>query len=334
MKETIAYLGMGMWGFSLANLLANNGHRVVGWARNPALIEQLSVQRRHPAAPHISIPQNLSFTSHMEEALDGATMIVEGVTSAGMRPVLTQLKALTELRVPLVITSKGIEQNTGLLLSEIALEIFGRPAAQHLGYLSGPSIASEVLRGCPCSVVISAYNPDTLKQIHRAFLTPTFRVYPNSDLKGVALGGALKNVIAIACGISDGFRFGDNAKSGLVTRGLHEIRKFATIMGCRPDTLNGLAGLGDLCTTSFSAFSRNTLFGKLLAEGLTPEQAKTKIGMVVEGVYTVLSAHQIATHHRIDMPITTSVYRVLYENLDIQEGIAQLLQRDTKEEYL
>lgn len=138
MKETIAYLGMGMWGFSLANLLANNGHRVVGWARNPALIEQLSVQHRHPAAPHISIPQNLSFTSHMEEALDGATMIVEGVTSAGMRPVLTQLKALTELRVPLVITSKGIEQNTGLLLSEIALEIFGRPAAQHLAISVGP----------------------------------------------------------------------------------------------------------------------------------------------------------------------------------------------------
>ena len=150
MKETIAYLGMGMWGFSLANLLANNGHRVVGWARNPSLIEQLSVQRRHPAAPHVTIPSTLSFTSNMEEALDGATMIVEGVTSAGIRPVLSQLKSITDLQVPLVITSKGIEQNTGLLLSEIALEIFGKASAQYLGYLSGPSIASEVLRGCPC----------------------------------------------------------------------------------------------------------------------------------------------------------------------------------------
>ncbi|MEF9496910.1 NAD(P)H-dependent glycerol-3-phosphate dehydrogenase [Chlamydia sp. 04-14] len=334
MKEKIAYLGMGIWGFCLASLLANKGYRVVGWARNSELIAQLQMEKRHPQAPDIPIHPNLSFTTDMAEAVEGASMIVEGVSSAGIRPVSEQLKTITDLNVPFVITSKGIEQHTGLLLSEIVVEIFGKDAAQYLGYLSGPSIAREVLKGCPCSVVISAYNPDTLKKIHNAFLTPTFRVYPNSDLKGVALGGALKNIIAIACGISDGFHFGDNAKSGLVTRGLHEIRKFATIMDCRPDTLNGLAGLGDLCTTCFSSLSRNTKFGKLIAQGMTLEKAKAEIGMVVEGAYTALSAYQIAKHHKIDMPITTGIYRVLYENLDIKEGIAALLQRNTKEEYL
>ncbi|QVE49435.1 NAD(P)H-dependent glycerol-3-phosphate dehydrogenase [Chlamydia crocodili] len=334
MKEKIAYLGMGIWGFCLASLLANKGYQVVGWARNPELVAQLQTEKRHPQAPDIPIHPNLSFTTDMAEAVVGASMIVEGVSSAGIRPVSEQLKTITDLNVPFVITSKGIEQHTGLLLSEIVVEIFGKDASQYLGYLSGPSIAREVLKGCPCSVVISAYNPDTLKKIHNAFLTPTFRVYPNSDLKGVALGGALKNIIAIACGISDGFHFGDNAKSGLVTRGLHEIRKFATIMDCRPDTLNGLAGLGDLCTTCFSSLSRNTKFGKLIAQGMTLEKAKAEIGMVVEGAYTALSAYQIAKHHKIDMPITTGIYRVLYENLDIKEGIAALLQRNTKEEYL
>lgn len=334
MKEKVAYLGIGSWGFCLALLLANKGYRVVSWGRDQDLVAHLNHKHFHPSAPDIQIPSNLSFTTDMAEAVDQASIIVEGVTSAGIRPVAQQLKEITDLKVPFVITSKGIEQHTGLLLSDIILEIFGQSAAQYLGYLSGPSIAGEVLRGCPCSVVISAYDSDTLKHIHQVFLTPKFRVYPNSDLKGVALGGALKNVIAIACGISDGFRFGDNAKSGLVTRGLHEIRRFASIMNCRPDTLNGLAGLGDLCATCFSSLSRNTRFGLLIAQGYTFEQAKAKIGMVVEGAYTALSAYQVACHHKIEMPITTGIYRVLYENLNINDGITMLLQRNTKEEYL
>lgn len=334
MTEKIAYLGMGIWGFCLATLLAKKGFRVQGWSRNPQLITELQQKQRHPRAPEIPIPPNLTFSTDLAETLEGASMIIEGVSSAGIRPIAKQLKQISPLSVPFVITSKGIEQNTGLLLSEIMLEVFGNSAKQYLGYLSGPSIAKEVLKNCPCSVVISAYDPETLKHIHQAFATPTFRVYPNTDVKGVALGGALKNIIAIACGISEGFHFGNNAKAGLVTRGLHEMRKLASIMGCRPETLNGLAGLGDLCVTCFSEFSRNLQFGKLIAEGYTLEQAKEKIGMVVEGAYTALSAHQIAQHHHIEMPITTGIYRVLYENLDLQEGIAMLLQRSTKEEYL
>ncbi|ANH78651.1 NAD(P)H-dependent glycerol-3-phosphate dehydrogenase [Candidatus Chlamydia sanziniae] len=334
MKEKIAYLGMGIWGFCLASLLANKGYQVTGWSRNAQLIKELQSIQRHPLAPDIPISPNLSFTTDMAEAINNATMIVEAVTSAGIRPVAEQLKTVTTLSVPFVITSKGIEQHTGLLLSEIMLEVLGNSAISYLGYLSGPSIAKEVIKGCPCSVVVSAYDSQTLKQIHNAFSTPTFRVYPNTDIKGIALGGALKNVIAIACGISEGFHFGNNAKAGLVTRGLHEIRKLAVIMNCRPETLNGLAGLGDLCVTCFSELSRNSKFGKLLAEGLTVEQAKAKIGMAVEGAYTALSAYQIAKHHKIEMPITMGIYRVLYENLDLKKGIAMLLQRNTKEEFL
>ncbi|WP_100934272.1 NAD(P)H-dependent glycerol-3-phosphate dehydrogenase [Candidatus Chlamydia corallus] len=334
MKRHIGYLGMGIWGFCLASLLANKGYQVVAWSRNPDLIKQLQTERRHPLAPDVVISPNLSFTTDMEKAIHNAFMIVEGVTSAGIRPVAEQLKQITNLSVPFVITSKGIEQNTGLLLSEIMLEVLGDSATPYLGYLSGPSIAKEVLQGYPCSVVVSAYDSQTLKQIHEAFSISTFRVYPNTDIKGAALGGALKNVIAISCGIAEGLSFGNNAKAGLVTRGLHEMRKLAAIMDCRPETLNGLAGLGDLCVTCFSESSRNLQFGKLLAQGLTFEQAKAKIGMVVEGAYTALSAYQVAKHHKIDMPITTGIYRVLYEHLDLKEGIALLLQRNTKEEFL
>lgn len=334
MNKKISYLGMGIWGFCLASLLARKGYHVIGWSRNSDLIRHLQTKRFHPLAPDILIPENLSFTMHMEEALQNTSMIVESVTSAGIRPVSEQIKQYMDLHIPFVITSKGIEQHTGLLLSEIVLEIFGNSASKYIGYLSGPSIAKEVLQGKPCSVVISAYNPTTLQEIHHTFHTSTFRVYPNSDIKGVALGGALKNIIAIACGISDGLCFGGNAKSSLVTRGLHEMRRFASVMGCRPDTLNGLAGLGDLCATCFSSLSRNTQFGMLIAQGYSLEQAKEAIGMVVEGAYTTLSAYQIAQYHRLDMPITSGIYKVLYENLNIKEGIAALLQRNPKAEYL
>lgn len=334
MNKKISYLGMGVWGFCLASLLARKGYHVTGWARCPQLVHHLQTQRCHPQAPGIRAPDNLTFTTRMEEALDGTSMIVESVTSAGIRPVSEQLKSIMDLRVPFVITSKGIEQHTGLLLSEIILEIFGPQASQYLGYLSGPSIAKEVLQGKPCSVVISAYHAPTLQDIHQTFHTSTFRVYPNSDIKGVALGGALKNIIAIACGISDGLNFGGNAKSSLVTRGLHEMRRFASVMGCRPETFNGLAGLGDLCATCFSSLSRNTKFGMLIAQGYSLEEAKNAIGMVVEGAYTTLSAYQLAQHHQLDIPITSGIYKVLYENLDIREGITSLLQRNPKAEYL
>ncbi len=214
------------------------------------------------------------------------------------------------------------------------MEVLGEEHRQQIGVLSGPSIAIEVLKGLPSSVVCSGFDPNVISLIHGTFSTPTFRVYPNADINGVELGGALKNIIAIACGVSDGLGFGDNTKAALMTRGLHEIRKLAITKGCKPETLSGLAGMGDLCVTCLSKFSRNYRFGRLIAEGMDPDEAKKEIGMVVEGTYTCLSAMQLAKKANIELPITESVYKIVFEHLKPHEAVKMLLQRATKEEYL
>ena len=330
----IGYLGAGVWGYSLACLLASKGYAVVSWSIEEELIAYLREHREHPRIQGFTAPPSLSFTTDIHEVINGQDLIVEGVTSAGIRQVFQTVKEISVPDCPIVLTSKGIEQNTGLLLSDVVIEVLGEEHKHQIGCISGPSIAQEVLKGQPTSVVCSGYDPKVIALIHEVFSTPTFRVYPNSDINGVELGGALKNIIAIACGVADGLGFGDNAKAALMTRGLHEIRKLAVTKGCKPETLSGLAGMGDLCVTCLSTFSRNYRFGRLIAEGLGPEQAKREIGMVVEGTYTCLSAIQIARKAGIEVPITEGVYKVVYENLNPHEAVKQLLQRATKEEYL
>ena len=200
--------------------------------------------------------------------------------------------------------------------------------------MSGPSHAEEVVQKLPTSVVVASYDPSLMRQIVDIFATPYFRVYPNADINGVAFGGAVKNIIAIACGISDGLGFGDNTKAALMTRGLHEIRKLSVTKGCKPETLNGLSGMGDLCVTCLSKLSRNYMFGRLIAEGLESQVAQEKIGMVVEGAYTCVSALQLAKKAKVEVPITQAVYSIIYENLDPHQAVHLLLQRATKEEHL
>lgn len=334
MTKKIGYLGAGAWGYCLASLLASKGYKVVSWSIEGETVNYLQEKREHPRLPGFPAPPSLSFTTDLEEALVGKHLIVEGVTSAGIRQVFQHVKETHIPDCPIVITSKGIEQNTGLLLSEVITEVIGNRHRKQIGCLSGPSIAQEVLRGLPSSVVCSAYDLPVMAIIHEAFSTPTFRIYPNPDINGVELGGALKNIIAIACGVSDGLGFGDNTKAALMTRGLHEMRKLAVTKGCRADTINGLAGMGDLCVTCLSTLSRNYRFGRLIAEGISPEKAKQKIGMVVEGTYTCLSAIQLAKKAEIELPITEAVYMVLYEGLNPHDAVKILLQRVTKEEYL
>lgn len=330
----IGYLGVGAWGYCLATLLASKGYKVVAWSIEKDVIDHLNEKREHPKLPGYPPPPSLTFTCDMKEALKGKDLIVEGVTSAGLRQVFQSVKQIYIPDCPIVLTSKGIEQNTGLLLSEVLLEVLGEELRDQIGCLSGPSIADEVLRGLPASVVCSAYNPEVMKVIHEAFTTPTFRVYPNPDINGVELGGALKNIIAIACGASDGLGFGDNAKAALMTRGLHEIRKLASLKGGKPETFSGLAGMGDLCVTCLSTLSRNYRFGRMIAEGVPPELAKKKIGMVVEGAYTCLSAIQLSRAAGIELPITEAIYRCLYEGMEPKMAVKLLLQRITKEESL
>lgn len=330
----ICYLGAGAWGYTLASLLASKGYEVLSWDVSEETVHYLREKGEHPKLPGFPCPETLRFTTDLAEALDGCELLVEGVTSAGVRSVFQKVKEAGVPDCPLVLTSKGIEQGTGLLLSDILRDVLGEAHAPQIGCLSGPSIAMEVLKGLPTSVVCSGYDEATMMAIHTAFSTPRFRVYPNPDINGVELGGALKNIIAIACGAADGLGFGDNAKAALMTRGLHEMRKLAVIKGCKPDTLNGLAGMGDLCVTCLSTYSRNYRFGHLVAEGLTPDEAKKQIGMVVEGAYTCVSALELAEKAGIELPISQVVYMVTYKGLAPKDAVKMLLQRTTKEEYL
>ncbi|MBS3902758.1 MAG: NAD(P)-dependent glycerol-3-phosphate dehydrogenase [Anaplasmataceae bacterium] len=330
----IAYLGAGTWGFCLASLLAQKGYEVRLWTANPEFSKLLAKKREHPKLPRYKAPDNLVFTSDLRQALEGAEILIESVTSKGIRPVFEQVLALGGVSCPIVVTSKGIEQNSGLLLPEIVLDVLGESSCHQIGCLSGPSHAEEVIQHLPSSVVSAAFDPKLAFQICELFNTPFFRVYPNKDLPGVAFGGAMKNIIAIACGIADGLGFGDNTKAALMTRGLHEIRKLSVTKGCQPETLNGLAGMGDLCVTCLSKLSRNYMFGRLIAEGFTPDAAREKIGMVVEGAYTTVSAKQLGEKAHIDVPITQAVYTILYEGMNPRDAVKILLQRAIKEEHL
>lgn len=330
----IALLGTGAWGYCLAYLLASNGHEIFSWSIDPALVQKLSSGEEHPFLTGYPAYPQMRFTTDLQNAVQDADLIVEAVTSAGLRDVLQKFKNTSHPTCPIVITSKGIEQNSGQILPEVAVEVLGEDYRPIVGILSGPSFAAEVIQGLPTSVVASAYSQEDMKLIAETFTNSSFRVYPNSDVNGVAFGGALKNIIAIACGISDGMSLGNSSKAALITRGLHEIRKLAIAYGCKAETINGLSGLGDLCLTCSSPLSRNYRFGQLLSEGASPQESKSRIQMVVEGAYTCVSALQLSQKANVAMPISEIVYKIIYESLPPMDAVRALMQRTIKEEHL
>lgn len=330
----IGYLGAGTWGFCLASLLANKGHDVVLWTSNPEFAQRLSKERIHPKLPRYAIKDEVVITSSLPLALENIDLLVESVTSRGVRPMFEQVLSYGEIECPIVLTSKGIEQNSGLLMPEVVLAVLGEERKDQIAVLSGPSHAEEVIHQLPTSIVCGAFDSAVGRKVIDAFTTPFFRIYPNPDVNGVAFGGALKNIIAIACGISDGLGFGDNTKAALMTRGLHEMRKLCPAKGGASETLTGLSGLGDLCVTCLSRLSRNYMFGRLIAEGLSPKIAQEKIGMVVEGAYTCVSAWQLGQKRHIALPITQAVHDILYEGMHPRDAVKSLLQRAIKEEHL
>lgn len=330
----IAYLGTGAWGFCLASLLAAKGHKVTSWSIIEEQVKQLRLTREHEMLPGHRSQGDMSFTTDLEESIDGADLIIESVTSKGLRPVFEQMKQLKLPNCPIVITSKGVEQKSGMILPEVAINVLGEEARHKIGALSGPSFAHDVIRGLPTSVVGTGYTREVMEIVCTTFTTKTFRVYPNSDIVGVAYGGSLKNIIAIACGISEGLALGYSCNAALITRGLHEMRKLAVAKGCRSETLYGLSGMGDLCLTCNSFMSRNYRFGHLLAEGHSVEEAQQKIGMVVEGAYTCVSAMQLSQELNISMPITEMVHKIIYGNMKPREAVDLLMQEDVQEEHL
>lgn len=329
----ISVLGSGSWGFTLQLLLASNGHEVVSWTSKSDLCDQLNKERRHPLFPETEVLPSMRWTCDLHEAIQGADMLVESVTSSGLRPVFEKLKN-EKIGCPIVITSKGVEQASLLPLPDVLVDVLGEKFRDQIGILSGPSFAKEVIQQKPSSVVASSFNPQLAYTISNAFNTPTFRVYPNADIVGVALGGAMKNVIAVACGISDGLKFGVSARSALTTRGLHEMRKMAVACGGKAETINGLSGMGDLIATASSPLSRNYSFGRLLAEGKSSEEALKEIGQVVEGAYSALSFESLGRKLNIPVPITEAVYEIIYKKLPVPTAVKNLMQRQVKEEHL
>ncbi|NGX30838.1 MAG: Glycerol-3-phosphate dehydrogenase [NAD(P)+] [Chlamydiae bacterium] len=328
----IGYFGSGVWAFALANLLADNGHSIMMWSIEKDVIAHLKKYKKHPRLEEFNAHPNISYTEDIQEAMRGAEILVEGVTGGGVRSVFSTIKS-TIPKVPIVLTSKGIEQHTGMLLTDVLIDVLGEEFKPFIGCISGPSLATEVLQKMPTSVVASAFEEKTMMMIQKAFNGAYFRTYYNPDIRGVEFGGAMKNCIAIACGISDGLGYGNNTKAAIMTRGLHEIRRLGLKLGCKQETINGLSGMGDLCLTCMSEKSRNHRLGVLLSQGKNLEEAKQIIGMATEGAYTIVSALELSKKYDIPLPITEATNHVL-NGQPAKTAVLALLERSIKEEIV
>jgi glycerol-3-phosphate dehydrogenase (NAD(P)+) len=330
MTTTFAILGDGAWGTAIALLLAGRGHRVRLWSAREENGRLLQEKRENVhLLPGVPIPAAITLTLDIHEAAAGADILVASIPTVYLRPTLLRVAgALREAR-PVISLAKGLELETFLRPSEIVEQVLGpRPIA----VLSGPSHAEEVSRGLPTTVVAASADWDLARRVQDAFTSDRFRVYTNQDVVGVELGGALKNVIGIAAGISDGLGFGDNSKSALLTRGLVEIARFGVALGAEHQTFFGLTGLGDLITTCVSPHGRNRRVGERLARGETLDAILTGTRMVAEGVNTAGSVHQKAARMGIEMPITTEVFRMLYEAKPPADAVRDLMLRAPRSE--
>lgn len=321
----VQVVGAGSWGLALARLLALNGNEVSVWCREEDNPDALRETRESPTfLPGVEIPASIDIVTETDPDVDIAVL---AVPSHVMRLVVGAHEFSPEtIRVTV---AKGIENDTLLRMDEVIQEVSGPGPVV---VLSGPSHAEEVARELPASVCVAGVDEAACLKVQSAFQSPYFRVYTTPDIIGVELGGALKNVIAIAAGVSDGFGLGDNAKSALVTRGLAEISRLGIAMGADPLTFAGLSGMGDLITTCLSKHSRNRAVGERLAKGMSVEEALAASPMVAEGVRTTQSAHALAQKYNIDMPITQQVYRVLFEGADAREAVTELMTREARPE--
>ena len=333
MKTRIAVLGAGAWGLTLADLLCGKGHAAVVWDCDHAKIGRLRETREPGKPPGLRLSPKVELETDLQAAIAGTDRIVCVVPSFAVQEVCASIAAHHGLGSRLFINcSKGITEDSLLLPSQVFASVFGEKALDQYAALSGPSHAEEVCRRIPTSVVSSSRSPETAAVVRDLFLLPEFRVYTQADTLGVELGAALKNVVAIAAGVCDGFGFGDNTKAALITRGLAEITRAGAAMGAQPQTLAGLAGLGDLVVTAMSRHSRNRQFGELLAHGRAPAAALEEVGAVVEGYRTSRSAYKLAQRLGIEMPLSEAVYRVCHEGLSLHDATDLLLSRDPKPE--
>lgn len=330
-KPILAVLGAGSWGTALAILIAQNGFRTLLWGRDAARQAQLAHERENSRyLPGVRFPENLLIREDLLETVEAAAHVLVAVPSHAFRVTLEAIKDRLASSAVVAWATKGLEPASGRLLSQVATEVLGEKRA--IGLISGPTFAKEVAQGLPTAVAVAAHDPASAETIAAWLRSERVRVYTGGDLVGVELGGAIKNVLAIATGISDGLGLGANARAALITRGLAEMRRLTEAMGGKPETVMGLAGIGDLVLTCTDNQSRNRQVGLALGKGRKLQVTLAEIGQVAEGVATAREVRQLAQRMRVDMPITEQVYRVLFENLSPQAAVEALLKREARSE--
>ncbi len=324
----ISIIGAGSWGIALAVLLHKNGHQVTVWSAIEAEIKMLQKEHEHKdKLPGVRLPEDMVFTTDLEQAVKGAEVMVLAVPSPYTRSTSHSMASLVEEGQVIVNVAKGIEEKTLLTLSQIIEEEI--PQA-NVAVLSGPSHAEEVGRGIPTTIVVGAKDKETAEYLQNIFMNEVFRVYISPDVLGIELGAALKNVVALAAGIADGLGYGDNTKAALITRGITEIARLGVAMGGKFETFCGLTGIGDLIVTCASMHSRNRRAGILIGQGYTMKQAMDEVKMVVEGVYSAKAAMGLAKQYDVQLPIIEQVNAVLFEGQLADEAVKNLMLRDKK----
>ncbi|WP_455482078.1 NAD(P)H-dependent glycerol-3-phosphate dehydrogenase [Bartonella sp. B35(2025)] len=325
-------IGAGFYGTALSIVLARNGHRVLLWGYNSQHIRELQEKRCNQVfLPDVQFPDNLLPEVSLETAVTASQNILISVPSHVFREVLYNIQPYLSQHSRVIWATKGLEHGTGRLLQEVAREILGKKIP--LAVLSGPTFAKELAIGLPTAITVAASNAEFSREIQQLFhCDKNFRVYKNQDMIGVQLGGAVKNVIAIGAGISDGMQFGANARIALITRGLFEISRLGVAMGAELATFMGMTGLGDLVLTCTDNQSRNRHFGVLLGQGMNKEEAKKQVGQVVEGYLNAKEVYTLAQRIGVEMPITEQIYQVLYCNKSVLEAANTLLSRALKDE--
>ncbi|AZN40705.1 NAD(P)H-dependent glycerol-3-phosphate dehydrogenase [Paenibacillus albus] len=326
-KRKVAVLVAGSWGTALATVLADNQYDVALWTRGEAQADEINT--RHTNSRFLNdavLPAGIRATTDMKQAVTGAELLLFAAPSAAMRDVARLAQPFLEPDAICIHATKGFESVTYKRMTTVLAEELQIPL-QRLVVLSGPSHAEEVVRRLPTTVVVASASIEAAEKAQDAFITRHFRVYTNKDVIGVEVAGAIKNIIALGAGLTDGLGFGDNAKAALLTRGLAEISRLGTAMGASPLTFAGLAGVGDLVVTCTSKHSRNWRAGSMLAEGLTLDEVLSKMGMVVEGVRTTSAARELAHHYGVEMPITEQLFAVLFQNKTPREAVESLMGR-------
>jgi glycerol-3-phosphate dehydrogenase (NAD(P)+) len=333
-EQFIAVIGAGSWGTALAKLLSDKGHRVHFWAHRPEHVEAINRERENKKyLPGFTLNERVIASSDLREVISGKNFVLMVVPSHVYRSVFQQLVLFLGKESIVVSATKGIENDSLMTMSQVMDDEFGKSGRKaEIGVLTGPSFAKEVAAGIPTAVTVAAKEKELAARIQDIFFTERFRVYASTDLIGQELGAALKNIVAIAAGISDGLGYGTNTRAALITRGLAEITRLGVKMGANPLTFSGLGGLGDLVLTCTGDLSRNRTVGLKLGQGKKLQTILAEMEMVAEGVKTTRSAWNLARREGVDMPILEQIYKVLYEDKPCQQAVMSLLTRDQKEE--